>query len=458
MISFVELTNFKSFSHIFWDLRGSNGVPKKLAFIYGENGAGKTNLISSLPFVSNTLETLSFADKLLQFTQSQSDNQDEPNAFALKNLLSSKTLVSLIRLNKSLASDDPMRIKIGFWLDGKEGFYYAKFQTVYGAEAILEEKLYYQLNTRSGYFFDIDIEKNTTLSPSIFFNIKYRNAIQDKINQYWGKHSFLSILVKEIQNSNDEYLQRRVAPTLLNVISLLHETTAEYRTKVPEMQRVTRPMILLHPLMKGVIKDFDDPKLLVTESFLNLCFTQLYSDIKRAYYKLEKVDKHYEYELYFDKYCAGKKISIPMRLESTGTRKILDVLPLIFVCLSGKTVLIDEVDTGIHDVLMCEIVKSLLPSLLETNNSQFIASTHNTLLLDELEPENVYILSGDILGNKEISCLTSYPRTQKNHSIRRRYLMGIYQGIPETGYLDFKEIVDDTVDKMYRHVLAQGEK
>ena len=57
MLSYLRLRNFKSFSDITLDLRGSYGIPKKMAFIYGENGAGKSNLMRSMLFLSNTLKT-----------------------------------------------------------------------------------------------------------------------------------------------------------------------------------------------------------------------------------------------------------------------------------------------------------------------------------------------------------------------------------------------------------------
>ena len=58
MISYIELQNFKSFSHIFFDLRGYHGIPKKVAFLYGENGSGKSNLIRSLMFICQSFDTL----------------------------------------------------------------------------------------------------------------------------------------------------------------------------------------------------------------------------------------------------------------------------------------------------------------------------------------------------------------------------------------------------------------
>ena len=69
--------------------------------------------------------------------------------------------------------------------------------------------------------------------------------------------------------------------------------------------------------------------------------------------------------------------------------------------------------------------------------------------MDSLKPENVYIMRSDILGHKQISCVSEYTlRTHKNNSIRHRYLNGIYQDIPEIAYIDFTELAADTMDKV----------
>ena len=44
----MELENFQSFSQIELDLSGKNGSVKNHAFIYGENGSGKSNLINAV--------------------------------------------------------------------------------------------------------------------------------------------------------------------------------------------------------------------------------------------------------------------------------------------------------------------------------------------------------------------------------------------------------------------------
>ena len=82
---------------------------------------------------------------------------------------------------------------------------------------------------------------------------------------------------------------------------------------------------------------------------------------------------------------------------------------------------------------------------------QLHAEKHQVTLDMEGEPCN-------ILGNKEISCITDYPRTHKNNSIRHRYLTGVYQGIPEVGYLDFKELVEDTMSEVKSNSDLDGDQ
>lgn len=460
MISYIELQNFKSFSNIFFDLRGSHGIPKKIAFLYGENGSGKSNLIRSLMFICQSFDTLHNQQVLPNIEISKLDilKDEKMKEKFLSEIIRARlySLQDLIRQNRSIGENAPMVIKVGFYHEGKDGFYSVKFNTETNSEIVLEEKLYYTLNERAGLIFDICTDK-VNLSPSSFPDTKYKSELLELIEKYWGKHTFISILNNERKTKNHQYFNSRLAPSLCTILRFLSQISTLYKGNDSEAGRIAIPISFLRQLDEGHIENKDDAELLAVQKFLNQCYTQLYSDIKRAYYKFEASDSGYDYELYFDKICGEKEISVPISLESTGTKKILDLFPLIFSSTLGTTVFADEVDSGIHDLLMQDIVKILQESLDETKEGQFIATTHNTLLLDNLEPENVYVLKTDVLGNKEISCITDYPRTHKNNSIRHRYLTGIYQGIPEVGYLDFKELVDDTMREVKSNPNLDGD-
>lgn len=448
MISYIELHNFKSFSNVTFDLQGPHGIPKKLAFLYGENGSGKSNLCGSLFFINQSFETVKNQLSMPNLDLSQFDLLNDPK---MKEEFISKfiharyySLEDLIHKYWTIDGTDPMEIKIGFYHDKKDGFYYCKFDK----NSVIEEHLYYTVNERAGDIFFINSDV-TLLSPSAFPNAKYRRELMENIEKFWGKHTFMAILFGEFDSKNHKYVSDRVSPNLESVLNSLKRCSILYKSTDSDNYRLAIPFRFLRQLDSGMIDSTTDPELLAVEELLNTCFTRLYSDIKKVYYNFQKTDNGYQYELYFNKLCAGKECSVPISSESTGTQKILDLIPLLFTCTLNTTVFVDEVDTGIHDLLMRDIVNILQDSLDETVEGQFIATTHNTLLLDSLKPENVYILRSDILGNKEISCISEYSlRTHKNNSIRHRYLNGIYQGIPEVGYIDFTELVSDTMTKV----------
>ena len=80
-------------------------------------------------------------------------------------------------------------------------------------------------------------------------------------------------------------------------------------------------------------------------------------------------------------FCNQKKINkkiveVPFDLESTGTKKLLTLFPLFYSVAEGDVVFIDEIDTGIHDVLFAHIIKNIV----DTSKGQLIFTTHNTLL------------------------------------------------------------------------------
>jgi AAA15 family ATPase/GTPase len=410
MLTYLELKNFKSFSDITFDLRKAYGEPKKIAFIYGENGSGKSNLMSSLLFLLQTIDTLKNQTKI----------------------------VDLIDNYKMLDNEQAMSLKFGFRINGFDGSYHM----VFSEHKITAEELRYQINEREGVVFSLD-KNQTTLSPTIFYDAPYKKELQDTIDKYWGKHSFMAILFNEHETKNDDYIEARLHKNIFDVFVWLNrlcvwskENDGGYSLRIS-----THFEFLLH-LGKGIVKDKNNRELERCETAVNTFFTQLYSDIKSAYYVFTPEKNQYSYELYFKKFIGGKLVDVPISLESTGTQKLLEIFPVLFAGIAGASVFVDEIDSGIHDLLM----KNLLERLNDSLEGQFIATTHNTLLMESLPTENTYIIRVDANGNKFIECIADYKqRTQRTNNIRSKYLRGDYEGIPYAGYFDFEELVTDVL-------------
>lgn len=457
MISYIKLKNFKSFSDVQLDLRGAHGIPKKVALIYGENGSGKSNLMLAPLFVSQTFETMRKDDKLPVFDDLNGIGDEAFRNKIISEILKLRfaSLEDLIGKYWTIGNENPMEIEIGFFHKNKSG----RYQMVFSKNAVIKEELFYLVKQRSGRIFSIT-PKKVTLSPSVFANLKYKEELQELISKYWGKHTFMSILYAEEKNKNQKFFKESISKELYDVLRMFKRLNVLYKGGNQETGRMAVPFRILQELDAGNVKNSgrkQNKELYVFEDILNQYFTQLYSDIKKAYYKFKKEGNGYRYELYFDKVCGGSIRSIPVSLESTGTRKLLDDFPIFFTSAMGLTAFVDEVDSGIHDLLMNDILRLLKNAVDQTDEGQFIATTHNTLLMDSVPADEVYVLKADAEGEKEIVCISDYRfRTQKANSVRHKYLDGCYQGIPETGYLDFAELIDEAME-LKSHTLEDSQ-
>ena len=62
MFTRIYLKNYRSFDEFELNLTGKNGMPKKLAIIYGENGAGKSNIMSAFVLLNELQQTMNVRD------------------------------------------------------------------------------------------------------------------------------------------------------------------------------------------------------------------------------------------------------------------------------------------------------------------------------------------------------------------------------------------------------------
>ena len=206
------------------------------------------------------------------------------------------------------------------------------------------------------------------------------------------------------------------------------------------MAHITVPFRMMSSLDKGKINQSLGYELEICEHALNSFFTSLYSDIKAVSYHKELVDGKISYELFVTKQIDGRYIEISISQESAGTRKLLQIFPVFFASYMGKTVAIDEIDNGIHDRLIVDVLKEISNHL----SGQLIITTHNTLLMKTISPESMYVIREDFEGKKEICTLAELG----GKKYQEEYLRGDFGGIPCLGDFDFEEISNDIVEAL----------
>lgn len=190
-------------------------------------------------------------------------------------------------------------------------------------------------------------------------------------------------------------------------------------------------------LPSDMVPNFDEGEIVLKgednlnrlESMLNIFFHSISKDIKKAYYKKSYKKKSIEYKLMIVKHIAGKDRNIDFSLESTGTQFLIQLLPFMLMVSAGSIVVIDEFDSGLHDLLVQNLVISLMNSITD---GQLIMTTHNTNLMEaDIRKDFMYVITEKDDSNKEIECITHYDnQIHQNTNIRNQYLTGRYQGIP----------------------------
>lgn len=437
MFTKIYLKNFTSFGEVQFNLMGKNNIPKNIALVYGENGSGKSNLISSLLFLKRTMETLHFFDIKDELISDESIDKDKLIEIIKKQI----SLVDLINEYKMISSIGEMIVKYEFYINDKYGYY----EMVFDNNQIIEEKLYYVLNKNSTFIFKIS-KNEQFINQNLFLTNEYKNEIKNELNKYFGRHTFLSIMFNQYLKLNHSFLKENLNENFDILMRKLMTYSVLCKRGSYGLQGMgIYSNRMLKQLGRGKIELRKEEELNIFESALDDFFTSLFSDIKRVFYKKDYNEYEINYELYFSKLIYGKIIDIPYKLESRGTLRLLELFPLIYELMNQGTVFIDEIDSGIHDLLFKELIMYIYGSL----KGQLVATTHNTTILEEINPTNVFVIRIDGRGNKQIVCIENYmDRIQENHNNRKRYLAGIYDGVPIVGYLDLESIYTNTRFKL----------
>lgn len=437
MFTYIKLKNFMSLGDVTFDFHKNKKKAKRFVAIYGENGSGKSNFVSSIDFLHRSTTSLITAGSDDAIKEIAQKNDIPQKLFEM--LLRDSNILNYAKQCRMVDCDDNTTVEYGFQIGDKKGYYILSF-----ADKFLYEKLYYFTGKQSGTLFEItDVDEkhiDVSFSGNLFLNKKIENDIKDKICQYWGKHTFLSILRNEIDKKNEAYMKDGILSYLFDVLNMFKDVSIFYRDSLSLSSGVQtrKPENIIMNLSKGNIKKEKEYQLNCSERILRNFFTQAYADIKDVFYERSIEKNTIKYKLFVKKMIGGKIRTISFEHESAGTQQILEIVRSLFGAFCGVTVVYDEIDNGIHDLLL----KNLLLSMADDITGQLIITTHNTLLLEDIDAKSVYLINIDYEGNKEVKCLSEYP-IQSSNNLRTMYIKGLFGGVPIVDGIDYDEIIDE---------------
>lgn len=126
------------------------------------------------------------------------------------------------------------------------------------------------------------------------------------------------------------------------------------------------------------------------------------------------------------------RYKMPFNQESNGTQTFFAYGPLVYLALkTGKTIVVDEIDNGLHPMLVEYLIGLFNNPEINKNGAQLIFNTHddNLLDLDILRRDQIYFVEKNNAGASELYALSDFsPR--RNDKIQKGYLQGRYGALP----------------------------
>lgn len=136
-----------------------------------------------------------------------------------------------------------------------------------------------------------------------------------------------------------------------------------------------------------------------------------------------------------------KEYPLPFHLESNGTKFFCSFGPIVKNALEiGKTIVFDEIDTGLHPLLVRYLISLFQDPAINTKGAQLIFNTHDLTQLDLsiFRRDQIYFVEkNNQTGVSDLYSLDEYsPR--KTENIQKGYLQGRYGAIPIVGVENIK--------------------
>lgn len=126
---------------------------------------------------------------------------------------------------------------------------------------------------------------------------------------------------------------------------------------------------------------------------------------------------------------------LPWFLESHGTRSVIRLLPLLANALEkGGVAIIDEIDAQLHPLLLPRIIEWFYGwGERNDHDAQLWFSCHSASLLDVLSKEEIVICEKNRLGRTEVFGLSAIKDVGRGDNFSKKYLGGVYGGVPQFG-------------------------
>ena len=421
--SFKQAAEFNTFpasrshSHDNHKIECGHATALRLAAIYGANGAGKSNLLSVLALLqqfvaAGSLQEIQFGDNL---------------AFKLD--------AEYIKR--------PSGIAIEFYNEGHIFYYHIEFNK----EKVFLEELYLSKRNKDEAIFKRD-QDGFVISKECFAN-GYNESFVDGLRRLLRADMILLAMIGKyyanefpiIFQASAWFMEKLtvVAPysspfSMPHALDkdkdfekLVNSVISEIGVGISELRVQSKYLeedkIEQEPRIYAAIKEAKNnpgqPQMVLGNN-VGEFFNVVYEDGKVVLKTLIAIHKDMD----------GKIVEMPLTLESDGTRRIIEYMPILYMLNRKDAVyVVDEIERSVHPILIKDLIRKLSDSNII--KGQLLFTTHESALLDQdiFRPDEIWFAQKDVEQATQLYPLSDF-NIHKTASIENGYLNGRYGGIP----------------------------
>lgn len=416
-VEFNTFPSSRSHSHNHHKSACSHATALRLAAIYGANGAGKSNLLAAIDLLRNAV-LLGTLDSI---------RQNGSLAF---------------RFDKDCL-DKPSGLAIEFYENKKVFYYHLEFKD---HEVMLEELLLSKKTKDVTIFHregsDIKLNGdmltkgvNRTFLDALdrlvrsdmlllsFFGQYYPTEFEVVTEAYSWFVNRLRIVLPDTISGHVPHLldtfdsfKRLVNATIPELKTGINSLDVE-KIVVSEETAKGNPMLL--SAIREARKNPGEPQIVEGESP---------TEISNVVFEGGQVWQKTLLSIHTD--IAGNTYTAPISIESDGTRRLIEYMPLFFAITHSDAVyVLDEIERSVHPIMIKSIIHKI--SAMENAAGQIIFTTHESGLLDQdiFRPDEIWFAQKDSEQATKLYPLSDY-NIHRTANIENGYLAGRYGGIP----------------------------
>lgn len=403
----------------------------RIASLYGANGAGKSNLVRAIALVDRLVRTGTAPGKQIPYKPFLLDDEcsRKPTSFELQFVEGGEVF------------------RYGFCYDADR--VHEEWLSVY--EGSRERDVFTRVTDQAGSV-EVALGSSATLESAAHQKIKALTQVGARPNQL-----FLTEVVNlddaEAQGSRLHHAIRWFASTLATIgpdapFTRLVEAIAkdekfadfagdflrDASTGIAELkvetQEVPRSKVPLarSDVLKRLIEDLEEREAGILGGPEG---EELYVDgSQKEVIRLRRIAA-------FHRSSQGSLVRFPLREESDGSQRLLNLLPALYrLTAEGGVFVIDELERSMHPMLARKFVEFFLKAVRGTN-SQLIFTTHESTLLDLelMRRDGIWFAEKDGDGATHLYSLADF-KVRKDLRIEKGYLEGRFGAIPFLGGID----------------------